>query len=68
MPSDTLAARLRAARDKTGLSQPALADRAGVPVETLRQIEQGRRPDPRFSTMTLLARALGVSLDELAGG
>jgi transcriptional regulator with XRE-family HTH domain len=30
------------------------------------QIEQGQKEDPRISTMTALARALGVTVDELA--
>jgi transcriptional regulator with XRE-family HTH domain len=63
----TLAARLRSARKRAGLSQPELAERSGVPLQTLRQLEQGRRTDPYLSTVAHLAVALGVTIDHLAG-
>jgi transcriptional regulator with XRE-family HTH domain len=31
------------------------------------QIEQGQKADPRLSTVAALAKALGVTLDDLAG-
>jgi transcriptional regulator with XRE-family HTH domain len=36
-------------------------------VSLVTQIEQGRTSDPRLSTLRALAKALGVTLDELAG-
>ena len=57
--------RLQRLRAAAGMSQSKLAESAGVPVGTLRNWEQGRRacwtPPPAW------LRALGVSLDELAG-
>jgi transcriptional regulator with XRE-family HTH domain len=55
------AERLRELRGKAGLSQPALADRAGIGISTLRQFEYGRR-EPTFATLLKLAAGLGVGL------
>jgi transcriptional regulator with XRE-family HTH domain len=53
-------------RRKVGLSQSELAKKAGVPTSTLQAWEQSRR-SPRLDALLKLARALDVSLDELAG-
>jgi transcriptional regulator with XRE-family HTH domain len=58
--------RLQELRRAAGLSQPGLAQAAGVPVGTLRNWEQGRRV-PLLDTAAAVARALGVTLDDLAG-
>jgi transcriptional regulator with XRE-family HTH domain len=50
-----------------GLTQQELASKAGLSISGLVQIELGTVPDPRVSTLRALAKALGVSLDELAG-
>jgi transcriptional regulator with XRE-family HTH domain len=55
------ARKLRELRDRAGLSQPGLAERAGVSVGAVRQLEYGRR-EPTYGTLVRLARALGVSL------
>lgn len=57
--------RLREIRKKAGLSVPALSQKSDVPIRTIEDLE--RRGDGRFSTIVKLARALDVSLDELAG-
>jgi transcriptional regulator with XRE-family HTH domain len=59
---------LRAARAQRGWTRDQLADRAGVSVAAIAQIESGRRRDVRLSTLTALATALDVSLDELVTG
>lgn len=59
-----LGAALRAARGSTSLG--AVAEAAGISVETLRKIETGRIPTPAFFTVVALAGALGVPLEELA--
>jgi transcriptional regulator with XRE-family HTH domain len=61
-----LARRLKELREARGLSQMALAVRAGLSLSMVALIEQGQREDPRVSTLRALADALGVSLDELA--
>jgi transcriptional regulator with XRE-family HTH domain len=49
------------------MTQQQLATAAGLSLSLVAQIEQGTTGDPKMSTATALARALGVSLDELAG-
>ena len=63
----SIAQRLKALREKAGLSQQSLAVSAGLSVSLVSQIERGSRVDPRMSTITALAEALKISLDELAG-
>ena len=58
--------RLRALREKKGLTQEQLALLAGVRQSVVSKIERGVI-DPRFSTMQALARALGMRLDKLEG-
>lgn len=60
-----LGALLRRARGERSMAE--IAARAGVSAETLRKIETGRAPTPAFFTVTALAGALGLSLDEIAG-
>ncbi len=57
---------LRAARAHAGLTQRALAERAGVPQPTVAAIETGRQ-DPRYRTLERLIRACGQELDLLPG-
>src|SRR6476646_2940745 len=56
---------LREARG--GRSMADIAGVAGISAETLRKIETGRAPTPAFFTVAALARALGLSMDEIAG-
>lgn len=60
-----MGARFQELRQAKGLSQSQLAKAAGLPTSTLKNWEQGRR-EPLFSAAYQLARALGISLDELA--
>jgi transcriptional regulator with XRE-family HTH domain len=55
---------LREARAHRSLGDVAGA--AGISTETLRKIEAGRIPTPTFFTVSALAGALGLSLDEIA--
>lgn len=55
------ALQLRALRNKANLSQPELAEAAGLAVSTIRQFEYGRR-EPTYETLVKLAQGLGVSL------
>jgi transcriptional regulator with XRE-family HTH domain len=54
---------LRTAR--AGRSMVDVAAEAGISVETLRKIETGRIPTPTFFTVTAIADAVGLPLDEL---
>ncbi|PZU80382.1 MAG: transcriptional regulator [Shinella sp.] len=57
---DTLGGRLSAARDTAGISPDALADRLGVPCETLLEWEADRS-EPLPTRLLNLAGILGVS-------
>jgi transcriptional regulator with XRE-family HTH domain len=63
---ERFADRLQRLRQAAGLTQIQLADAADSPVSSLRNWEQGRRL-PQLDTAVLLAEALAVTLDELAG-
>ena len=54
---------LREARGERSMVDVAAA--CGVSVDTLRKIETGRAPTPAFFTVSALAEALGLSMDEL---
>lgn len=62
----TIGARVRAARDKRGLSLAQLAAAAGLTRDAIHKIEMGTRR-PRGETVAALARALAVTADELLG-
>ena len=53
------------ARKRAQLSQEALARQAGISVSAVAQIEQGERTDPHYSTLSKLAKGLGISVGEL---
>lgn len=55
---------IRARRLRLGLSQRQLARRAGVAYRTVQLIESGGH-DPRWSTLSRLARTLGIAAGEL---
>ena len=60
---ERLGALLREARGARSLVE--VAAEAGISAETLRKIETGRIPTPAFFTVSALARALALSLDDL---
>ena len=55
-------ARLKQLREAAGLSQAALAGRAGLHPFGVAKIEQGLRSSPGWDTVLALARALGVGV------
>ncbi|MHB1624256.1 MAG: helix-turn-helix transcriptional regulator [Candidatus Dormibacteria bacterium] len=56
---------LKARREHLEWSQPELARRLGISVETIRAIEQGKHPNLAFFTVARWARVVGASLEEL---
>ncbi|MGC5584035.1 helix-turn-helix domain-containing protein [Ornithinimicrobium sp. W1679] len=62
-----LGRRVRHHRREAGLTLAALAERTGLSASALSLIENGRR-EARVSTLTTLARALGVQTDQLLAG
>ena len=61
-----LSKRIRELRNKKGLSQEKLARLADVSYNTIVKIESGESKNPTFQTMAGIAKALNVSLDDLA--
>src|SRR5579871_4514824 len=57
---------LRRYRLAAGLSQEAVAERAGLSVAGLSALENGRRQAPYRHTVALLVRTLGLSPDQAA--
>jgi transcriptional regulator with XRE-family HTH domain len=58
------AGRLRELREQAGLSREQLAERAGMKIGGIRDLEQGRR-QPALATLVSLCQALDVSCDVL---
>jgi transcriptional regulator with XRE-family HTH domain len=58
---ESLAAALRRHRNASGLTQEQVAERAGVSVRTISDLERGIHPTARRSTLERLTRALGLS-------
>ncbi len=63
--SKKIAYRLRTLRESAGLSQQEVADRADLSLSMVAKMEQGRKADPRASTLLALAGALGVRAGQL---
>jgi transcriptional regulator with XRE-family HTH domain len=61
----TFAERLKRLREAAGLSQPELAERAGMNRFGVAKLEQGVR-EPSWATVQALAAALGVTVLEFA--
>jgi transcriptional regulator with XRE-family HTH domain len=59
--------RLKRERQKRGYSARQLARLAGVPAATIVKVESGERAYPSLPAALKIARALGVTLDYLAG-
>lgn len=57
--------RIAELRRAQGWDQSELARRAGVRQPSLSRIETGARRNPNAETMRRIARALGVSVDDL---
>lgn len=57
---------LRRLREAAGLTQGALAQKAGMSIGNVRNYEQGLRL-PTFPAVVKLARALGVTCEAFAG-
>ena len=62
-----LGERLRQFRELAGLSQRELARRANVPQPIISDVESGKQKSVTLENARRIARALGVTLDMLAG-
>jgi transcriptional regulator with XRE-family HTH domain len=55
-------------RDRAGISQQKLAERAGLSISEVVMMEGGRRDDPKLSTLRALAGALDMDVADLVKG
>jgi transcriptional regulator with XRE-family HTH domain len=63
-PGERMAKRLKTLRRRRGLTQEALAAKAGLSRTYLARLETARQ-DPTLSTLVKLAKALGVPVADL---
>ena len=56
---------IRRYRAKLGLSQDQLARKAGITYSTLTKLESGVNQNPKVKTLQQIAKALGVTLNDL---
>jgi transcriptional regulator with XRE-family HTH domain len=64
-PQPALGAAIRELRDKTGMTQEAVAQRAGITVAHLSGIERGHA-NPSWAAVMAIAEALDISIVEIA--
>jgi transcriptional regulator with XRE-family HTH domain len=57
--------RLKRLRKKAGLTQEQFAEQAGISYKYYQQIESGRKPDLRLSTLERLANGHRIKLSNL---
>src|SRR3954449_5735644 len=63
-----LSQRIKALRDAAGLSQQEVAMRGDLSLSLVAKLEQGKKADPRASTLLALAKALEVTPGALLDG
>lgn len=61
----TIARNIRQKRKKLGLSQDKLSKLAGVAYNTIVKIESGENLNPTIETLTKIAEALNIDINEL---
>jgi len=59
--------RIKALREALGLTQKELAKRSGLKQAAISHIERGRSSRPMNDTVSRIAPALGVTMEELVG-
>lgn len=64
---ESFAARLKRLREEAKLTQEQLAQKAGLDIGTIRQLEQGTRTNPQWSTVSALASGLGKVVMDFVG-
>lgn len=65
MESNQLGQKIKKLRTKLGLSQDDFARKADVPYTTLTKVETGVIKKPSVFVVNKIAKALGISIDEL---
>ena len=64
---ETLGERIRALRERRGMSQSALARELNASINAINMLEMGRITDPHVMRLVAIADLFNVSLDYLVG-
>jgi DNA-binding XRE family transcriptional regulator len=67
VPDEPFAGRLKKLREQAKLTQEQLAEKSGLDVGTVRQLEQGTRKNPLWQTICALASGLGKDVVVFVG-
>jgi len=67
VPDEPFAARLKKLREQANLTQEQLAQKSGLDVGTVRQLEQGTRTNPLWQTVSALTRGLDKNVVVFVG-
>ena len=59
--------KLKAIRDDKGLTNVEISKLSEIPLATITRVFNGSTPNPTFETISRIALAMGVTLDELIG-
>lgn len=60
-----IAKNIRKLRQEKGISQDKLSKLANLSLNTIVNIELGKNPNPTIETLEKIAKALGVSIEDL---
>lgn len=67
MPGKLLSDRMKEIMNDLGMTKEQLAEKSGLPLETIRNIYYGKTADPKISTVMAIADATGHSINCLMG-
>ena len=64
-PKNTIGKNIKKLRKKQGISQDRLSKLADLSLNTIVTVESGANENPTIDTLTKIANALGVSINDL---
>jgi transcriptional regulator with XRE-family HTH domain len=64
-PTSNIAKNIKKLRKEKGISQDRLSKLADLSLNTIVNIENGNNPNPTIETLQKIAKALGVSIEEI---
>ena len=59
--------KLKTIKEEKDLTNAEIAKLSNIPLPTITRVFNGQTPNPTFETISRIASALGVSLDEISG-
>jgi transcriptional regulator with XRE-family HTH domain len=65
LPASNIAKNIKKLRKEKGISQDRLSKLADLSLNTIVNIENGNNPNPTIETLQKIAKALGVSIEEI---